>query len=793
MGRLRAVRVRAGQSLALFATGVAVVAGCVVAVGYSQATSGTGGAAAPLLLIGVVALAAQGAASVRARRFEIALAQLRGCYGIRLLRTAVTEPTLILFAGAVVGTVAGWLVTRFAVRRWVDRTATFQMTTTEWGTVVVVLAISIAVVIAVSWRTTYQPLPDKLSGVERPAAATVTATFLGLLVLTGAAVSVYQARALGVRHADWVSFLSPALLGLAAGQAGVWLVSLLARGALGVASLNRGLGGFVTLRRLTRSADTVGLVRIVVAAVAVAGVAGSAWVGADAWREETARMRVGGPVSYLVPDGALQAYAASHTADPDGRWLMGMSAKPDPSGGSYRDIFIDSPRWDRVVGQFFSGTPLAQLGGRVSGLQAAGPPVITSGRTFTVTFTAPSARRSLLSPGEVRRKQLNGPFGTNGFLAIGFRVTYVDSAGNTQALQVPAHAASRPTPVRPGVVGYSRHINMLSSRAPACAKACTVMAVDVQGRTHQAPLRLTSMSFAGQQLIPVRPDGMSLRPDKAVAATPTGSGLDLVLRDPYSGHSLLRWRRGAVPPALATPGLRLERSNGRTIAYGVDGEARPVRVTGEVPALPVLGRSGLLLDLGTALRGAGGRIPETHTVVVARQDTPPSVLARLQATGLVGRVQTVERTLAVLRRTGTAQGTLLYSLVAAFGVLTSAVSVLSAVAEQRRERRREAAVLRLLGVPRRTVAASYRGEAQALGIAVLVVAGLAVWLGCRALLGVLPLVDPGQFGLPFDATPRLSIVLAYAGGAAMLVALMVFLGLRQVGRSSPASLLREDA
>jgi FtsX-like permease family protein len=792
MGTLRALRVRAGQSLALFATAVSVFAGSVVAVAYSRATSGTGGSAAPLLLIGVVALAAQGAASVRVRRFEIALAQLRGCYGSRLLRAAVTEPMLILLVGAGVGTVVGWLVARFAVHRWVDQTTALQMTTTEWGTVVVVLGISIAVVIAVSWRTTYQPLPDKLGGVERPVAATVTATFLGLLVLLGAAVSVYQARALGVRHADWVSFLSPALLGLAAGQTGVWVVSLLARTALSVASLNRGLGWFVTLRRLTRSADTLGLMRVVVASVAVAGVAGSAWVGADAWREETARMRVGGPVSYLVPDGALQAYAASHTADPDGRWLMAMSAKPDPSGGSYRDILVDSPRWDHVVGPFFTGTPLAPLGGRLAGLPSARPPVITSGAKFTVTFTARSARRSLLSPGEVRRKLSNSPFGTNGFFAIGFTVRYVDSAGNTQTLQVPAHAATRPSLLRPGVVGYSQRINTLGSRAPACATACTVTAVDVQGRTHRTPLRLTSMSFAGQQLIPVPPDGMSLRPDKAVELSPAGKGLDVVLRDPYSGHSLLRWQRGGVPAALTTPGLRLERSHGQPLAYGVDGESRQVRVAGEVPALPILGRSGLLLDLGSALRGAGGQIPETETVVVARRDTPQSVLAKLRATGVVGRRQTVEQTLAVLRRTGTAQGTVLYSLVAVFGLLTAAVTVLSAVAEQRRERRREAAALRLVGVSRGAVAAGYRGEAEALGIAVLVVAGLTVWAGCRALLGVLPLVSPGQFGLPFDATPRLSLVLAFAAGSGMLVTLIVFLGLRQVGRSSPASLLRKE-
>ncbi len=788
---LRAVRSRTGQSLALFALGVVVVAGCVVAVGYGRATSGTVAPAGALLLLGVVALAAQGAASGRRRRYEIALAQLHGRSGLRLLRVAVAEPVVILAGATVVGTCAGWLVARAAVQRWIGGAASFEMATAEWLTAAGVLVVSIVVVVAVTWRATYEPLNDKLRDVERPRRATAVGLFLSLLVLLGAVVSVFQARQLGVKDANWVSYVSPALLGLAAGQIGSWLVALTARVAAGSARLNRRIGWFLTLRRLTRASDSVAVMRVVVAAVVVAGVAGSAWVGAQSWRDSTARMQTGGPVTYDVPAGALQAYAASHAADPQGNWLMAVSAAPG-SGGSYRDVFVDTPRWDRVAGSFFAGTPLEQVSQHVKNLLPMQLPAVARGEEFTVTFTASSVRASLPSPREVRRIEFKNNFG-HGFAPLAFTVTYVDSQGGTQTLTVPKRPQERPQAIGRGVVGYSAPIRAEGSRALACARACSVTRVDVRGLTLDSPLRVTGMSFGGLQLVPITGDGLTPRTTRSAAATPSEDGLDLQLRDPYTAHPFLAWKRADVAAALATPGLRPDRSRGKPLAYGLDGEPRSVEVVAEVPALPVLGREGLLLDLGTALRGAGGQISAGQTFVVARADTPTPVLTELEASGAVGKERLVSQALEEISRGDTAQGTLLYMLIAGFCLVIAALSVVSAVGEQRRARRREAAALRVVGVGSETVAQGYRGEAEALGIAVAAVAAGAVWVGCRALLDVLPLVDTGEFGLLFDPAPRLGLVAGIAVGAGLGVALVVFLGLRLVGQSSPPRLLREEA
>ncbi|MGI8614450.1 MAG: FtsX-like permease family protein [Nocardioidaceae bacterium] len=776
------LRARAGQSLALFATGVLAVAGCVAAVGYSQAAHLPIGSAGALLLLSCAGLAAQGASSIRARRHDLALAQLRGRHGLRLQRAALTEPSAILLVAAVVGAALGGIVAAAAVDRWVDGSVAFTMTRDEWAAAGVVLAVSLVVVALVSWRTTTEPLSAKLDHLGRPRPATTAGLFLSLLVLIGAVVSIYQARQLGVRRADWVSFVSPALVGLAAGQIGIWCVALVSQLALRSRRLNGRLGWFLIVRRLTRRADSVALIRIVVAAVVVAGVAASAWVGSGAWRDQMARVQTGGPVAYVVPGGGLQAYVAAREADPEGQWLMAMSAGPDDANGSRRDVFVDAPRWERVVGSFYADTPVASISGEVGKLAPTENVHPAHGGRFTVTFTKRSVDHAWPAH-ELRRHP--GRTQAIGYASLQLTVSYVDSHGDGQVLQVPANPLHRPVPTGPGTLAYS-------AVAPGCLRACAVQQVSVRGLSGDGAYRVKGISFGDLHLFPqhvglLPPDNTEL-----LRTALTTAGLDLTLMDPYTSHPLLEWQRGAMSAALVTPGVVLDKVGGQPQADGPDGDPRPIRIAATVPALPLLGRSGLLLDLGTALRGAGGQIPDSHTVVVARADTPATVVQKLTATGALGATVTVGHTLAEIERGRTARATPLYSLIAVFGLLIAAINVVSSISEQRPERRSEAASLRLVGIDVADVDGSYRGEARALGAAVTVVAAVAVWIACRALLGVLPLVAPGEFGLPFDATPRLGLVAALAALAGGYVALVVFLGFRLIGHSARPSMLRAE-
>ena len=778
---LRGIGARWDQSLALFMMGVLAVAGCVFAVGYSREVHVSAGAAGALLLLGAFAIAAQGAGFVRARQCEIALAQLRGRHGLRLLRSAVVEPTVVLLAATAAGVAVGWAVTSAAVHRWVEPDSGFTLSTDEWAAAVIVLGISLAVVVVAGWSLAYEPLTAKLDNADRPRPSNAPAMFLSLLVLIGAVVSVDQARQLGARDAGWVSFLSPALLGLAAGQLGIWLVALGSRIAMTSRRLDEKLGWFLTLRRLSRRGDSVVMIRIVVAAAVVAGLAASAWFGSGSWRDQMARVEIGGPIAFAVPTGGLQAYAASHQADPKGRWLMAMSASPDPAGGSYRDVFVDTPRWDRVAEPFFSGTPVAQISSKIGALSSNQQLHLARGSTFAVTFDAGSIRRAWPAVTGGR------PPAIWQRIPLTFTVSYLDSQGTQQFVQVPYPHRKQPVRIRPGVVRYSAFVR-------GCARACAVETVRVEGLTRKSPVRLTGMSFGDLQLLSAGNHGMVTPKASAhlrVVAVPSG-GLRLWVNWSYTPDPLLEWNPDDVQAALATPGLRLERAGGRPQAYGPDGASGPVRIGGEVPALPLIGRTGLLLDLGTALQGAGPAVPDSKAVVVARADTPPPVLRDLMATGAVGRRDTVQQTLTRIEQSPTAQRNALYALIAGFGLLIAAVSVVSSTARQRRERRNEAASLRAAGVDIGAVAWGYRVEAAALGAAVSVVAGVATWIGCRALLDVLPLVNPGQFGLLFDATPRVDLISAIAVLAGAFVSVVVFWDFRLVGRSSPPSMLRDE-
>jgi hypothetical protein len=217
-----------------------------------------------------------------------------------------------------------------------------------------------------------------------------------------------------------------------------------------------------------------------------------------------------------------------------------------------------------------------------------------------------------------------------------------------------------------------------------------------------------------------------------------------------------------------------------------------VRRLATVTVLPLVGRQGVLLDLAAALRGAGGQIPATQAYVVARSGTPPAVITRLRQTGAVGAGHTLEQARVQVDRAGAARGTVLYLWVALFCLLVAAISVVSTVTNQRQERVVEAASLRLVGIGSAEIRRAHRDESLILGVVVLAIAAAGGWACCRALLDVLPLADPGAFGVPFDAHPPATAVLGLAAVAGLFVGAANFLGLRTVARSAPPQLLREE-
>ena len=164
------------------------------------------------------------------RRSEIAISRLRGLQGGELAALLAAEPLLVLVTGGLAGLVLGAAGAAVAAGAWGGRTGGLPGADAVLAGLVIVLAGLVAVLLGMAGALR-EPLGDQISLAARPRASSVVAVFGDVLVLVGAAVAVYRGSVAG-EDPDWVVLAGPALVGLAVGQAVVWLVRLAARLAL---------------------------------------------------------------------------------------------------------------------------------------------------------------------------------------------------------------------------------------------------------------------------------------------------------------------------------------------------------------------------------------------------------------------------------------------------------------------------------------------------------------------------------------------------------------------------------
>ena len=149
----------------------------------------------------------------------------------------------------------------------------------------------------------------------------------------------------------------------------------------------------------------------------------------------------------------------------------------------------------------------------------------------------------------------------------------------------------------------------------------------------------------------------------------------------------------------------------------------PVGGIGAVEGMPFTGPSGLLVDYSSFItdRPVFDNLVTTH--VLAREGTPASVTEALSEAGLsIGTTLAQERQ--VLDQSAYALALRLYGVVAALVLLMALAGLFVSAAVQLPARRRDAAALRVVGVPKAAVM-------------VAVVRELAVVLGSAALAGIL--------------------------------------------------------
>jgi hypothetical protein len=702
---LRSIRAHLLTSCATLLLALVVSAGAVGVVGAARVGHTPGAVAGMLALYGAVALAEQTARSTAARGHDVALARLRGMTGARLVGFAAAPLLTISLVGVAAGSVVGTSLARRIADHW---HTSYSLGSREVVVAVAILLgawLTVAIVSAGSLR---RPLTDAISVLPRRQGDALLTRFLEILVVAAAALAVYEAHR---GSQSWVPVIAPALVALAAGQIVTWLVALTPR-------FGRRLGTTLTTRRLRRDPDPGSVLRILVAAAVLLAVTLTGGRAASVWREDAAHLRAGGPTVVPFTAGGLRAYAASHDADPEGRWLMAEVAIDDLRPHARR-VFVDAERWPAVVGDFFAGTDAAGAADHLSALAGQADPVILRGSSVRARVSG------LASGGEVV-----------------VTVEFTSDAG------YPQHARLRVD-----------HDGWTSSRLTACRVGCSLLTVRARGSA-----AVVEHVMVGSTALLTGPGSYP-------------GGRSATLADASTGVT-------AAQRALTTPGVRL-----RTTVPGLDGTSPAVSVIGSVEAIPLLGRYGSLLDLSRVLRGAVGTVAAGESFVVARADTPASVLSTLHADG-GGTATSYDAALSVLTGTAQARADTL-ALLVSIGIALVALTHLGAwLAGQLSQRRAEVAGLRAAGFGPSAVRRAYVVEAMALGLVVLAGSTVAALATTHTLLQPMRLVGGWAEAPPVDLTLRPWVLAPTVVGVAGVVSIACVVAFTRFGRSARPSALR---
>jgi putative ABC transport system permease protein len=219
----------------------------------------------------------------------------------------------------------------------------------------------------------------------------------------------------------------------------------------------------------------------------------------------------------------------------------------------------------------------------------------------------------------------------------------------------------------------------------------------------------------------------------------------------------------------------------------------PVRSVGTAESMPFRGPSGMLMDFTAYIRSASVESGNTEVYILARTDTPQSVLQGLAAHGME-HPQTQAAAEHVLAQDAFALVLRLYTVVAGLVIALAVAGLAATLAVQVPARRRDAASLRVVGVTRRSVMLAVVAE-------FMVVLGSAVVAGIVAGgLGQYVVVRTVRLGITDDAlTPRALPSFHLSSGARLSVVILLVLLVGAAAfalltvRSARTASLRENA
>jgi putative ABC transport system permease protein len=718
-----------------------------------------------LVLVALALLLRLLVSSAELRLPELALASLRGLPRRRMWGLGLSEPVAVLAISLPVGLLTGIALSLALVRWWLVPGLPLPLPWESALAALLVLVAAFGVSMLAVGLVLRSSLSEQLTGVRRPRATGRIGVIIQL-VLVATALSVLAAK-LSVDQPgrpDATDLILPVLLAVVAGLAATHVTARLAGWWTRARARTRSLPAFVAARAISRRMEGTLVILPVTAAIAVCVFGAGVHDSAAQWRASVAATRAPAGEVWSSPLSLDETVALTHELDPDGRSLMAATTI-STLGPNY--VIVDAPRLARVgvwPDQWTPGAGADEVAKALT-LDAAVP-----------TFTGRRVSVTVDNRAEVEDE-----------LHVGLQLVRLGERAHSVFLG-------------PFPEGKSTR----SVAVPFCGGGCRMGGITLGGpatsRTGlNGVIRVTGVSVDGRPL----PDaiegaGWQVSPDASDAAmvrsVETRGGVIVV--DVGTGES-----DGAVQ--LTAGALQ----GGLPIVRGVDAPAAPPKGSfGETSAtefdtrdalrgqsVPLLGPSGSLIDYSTITTNRVIYQQRVPVYVLARTDTPDDVTRAMRDRGL-----SVSTTLSDVQRTldqgAYALALRLYAVVAVLVLLMALAGLFVSTAVQLPARRRDAASLRVVGVPRRSVmSAVVRELAVVLGgtaIAGLAAGTLAQYVVLRTVtLGVVESITTPALVAAVDGG-RLVLLTA---AAALLFGTVALVSAALTVRGARGSTLRESA
>jgi hypothetical protein len=696
---------------------------------------------------------------------ELALASLRGLSRRQMWSLGLSEPLALLALSIPVGGLVGLAMAVGLVRWWLVPGLPVPLPWTSLLAGLLVVLASLLVAVLAVGLVLRVSLSEQLTGVRRPRTAGRATLVLQLGLAAAAGVVLVSKLSAGrPGRPDVTDLLLPVLLavvaGIAATRATAWLATWWTRRR----ARTRSLAGYVASRAISRRHEGTLVILPVTAAIAVCVFGAGVYDSAAAWRASVAATSAPADEVWVSPLPFNQTVALTHELDPAGEYLLAASTL-ETLGPTY--VVMDTPRLARVgtwPDQWTPGKGPEQVAADLA-LQAEIP--VVTGRRVSLTLD----NRAEVGGDLYVRMRLDVLGGRPHFLFLG--------------------------PFPPGESTRSR-------AAPYCAEGCRLDGMTLGGPaslqvTVNGVVRISDVAVDGRS-VPGGIDGAgwvaSPRASAAEMITAVGTSGGVLSVETRSGGSpvIVQLSSGALPRALpVVEGVDAPRGT-QSGAFGSTSATEfPVDATTTAASVPFLGPTGVLIDYTMLTTDREIYAQEVPVHVLVRGDTPAAVTA-----GLRDRGASVSTTLAGVQRTldqgAYALALRLYAVVALLVLLMALAGLVVSTAVQLPARRRDAASLRVVGVPRRSVmSAVLRELAVVLGstaVAGLAAGTLAQYVVLRTVtLGVVENVRTPALVAAVDGQRLVVLVVAAAlllGGVALASAALTVRGAR-------GSTLRENA